>query len=153
MDETEKPMIKWAGRLIVLYGAAHTVGALVIEGAAEYAGAWSRRELWSDDLSDMSPAMSAYWLSLNSFGPPMVLLGLTVLWLHRRGVTPPLFIAWTLTAWVVLGVFVVGPGTGQDLILLVACGLLVAGARGATKSRQGTPTVRPRFDGAAHTAE
>jgi hypothetical protein len=39
-------MIKWAGRLIVLYGAAHTLGALTVEGAARHAGAWFGGELW-----------------------------------------------------------------------------------------------------------
>ena len=124
-------MIKWAGRLMVLYGTAHTLGALTVEGAGSHAGAWLGRELVGGDLSEMSPAMSAYWLSVNSFGPPIVLLGLTVLWLNRRGLTPPLFIAWSLAGWVAIGLFVAGPGVGQDLILLVACGLLLAGARRA----------------------
>ena len=44
-------MIKWAGRLIVLYGAAHTLGALTVEGAARHAGAWFSGELWGDDLA------------------------------------------------------------------------------------------------------
>ena len=39
-------MIKWAGRLMVLYGAAHTVLALTVEGAARHAGAWFSGELW-----------------------------------------------------------------------------------------------------------
>ena len=38
-------MIKWAGRLIVLCGAAHTLGALTVEGAARHAGAWFSGEL------------------------------------------------------------------------------------------------------------
>jgi hypothetical protein len=62
-------MITWAGWLIVFFGAAHTLGALTAEGAATHAGAWFSQELWEDDLADMSPAMSAYWLSVNSFGP------------------------------------------------------------------------------------
>lgn len=129
-------MITWAGGLMVFYGAAHTLGALTVEGAASHAGAWLRGELRSGDLSEMSPAMSAYWLSLNSFGPPVVLLGLTVLWLNRRGVEVPTFIAWSLGAWVILGTFVAGPGVGQDLILLVACVLLLAGARRAEPPRR-----------------
>ncbi len=131
-------MIKWAGRLIVLYGAAHTLGALTVEDAARHAGAWFSRELWSESLSDMSPAMSAYWLSVNSFGPPLVLLGCTVLWMNRRGLTPPAFIGWSLATWVVLGTVMAGPGIGQDLILLVACGLLIAGARQAARGDQPT---------------
>lgn len=126
----------WAGRLVVFYGAAHTLGALTLEGAGSHAGAWVGRELWGGDLSEMSPAMSAYWLSLNSFGPPLVLLGLTMLWLDRRGLAPPSFIAGSLAAWLAIGLVVVGPGSGQDLILLVACGLLLAGARRARQPQR-----------------
>ncbi len=122
-------MFTWAGWLIVLYGTAHTLGALMVEGAARHAGAWFGGELWGEDLATMSPAMSAYWLSVNSFGPPLVLIGLTVLWLNRRGTTPPPFIAWSLVVWVVVGVVVLGPGVGQDVLLLVAAGLLLVGAR------------------------
>jgi hypothetical protein len=124
-------MFKWAGWLIVLYGAAHTLGALTVEGAARHAGTWFSGELWGADLATMSPAMSAYWLSVNSFGPPLVLIGLTVLWLDRREITPPLFVAWSLVGWVVVGIVVAGPGVGQDVLLLAAAGLLLVGARRA----------------------
>lgn len=129
MSTRSARMIRWAGRLIAFYGAAHTLGALTALGAARHAGTWFSGELWGQDLASMSPAMSAYWLSVNSFGPPHVLIGLTVLWLNRRGITPPTFIAWGLGAWTAIGVVIAGPGVGQDLILVVACGLLVAGAR------------------------
>lgn len=146
-------MIKWAGRLVVLYGAAHTIGALTAEGAARHARTWFSAELWGDDLADMSPAMSAYWLSVNSFGPPLILIGLTVLWLDRRGITPPSFLAWSFVAWIVVNVLVAGPGVGQDLILLVAAGLLLVGARRARSDSHPAPhahatqesaVVRPR---------
>jgi hypothetical protein len=129
-------MSKWAGRLLVFYGTAHTLGALTVEGAARHAGAWFRQELWGGDLSEMSPAMSAYWLSVNSFGPPHVLLGLTVLWLDRRGITPPPFLAWSLAGWVFANVVIGGPGIGQDLILLAACCLLLAEARRARQPHE-----------------
>ena len=129
MSTRSARMIRWAGRLIAFYGAAHTLGALTALGAARHARTWFSGELWGQDLAPMSPAMSAYWLSVNSFGPPHVLIGLTVLWLNRRGITPPAFIAWALGAWTVIGVVAAGPGIGQDLILVVACGLLVAGSR------------------------
>jgi hypothetical protein len=125
-------MIKWAGRLIVLYGAAHTLGALTALGAASHAGTWFSGALWGDDLANMSPAMSAYWLSVNSFGLPLTVVGLTVLWLDRRGITPPAFIAWALGTWTVLDAVMAGPGIGQGLILLVAIILLLVGARRAT---------------------
>ena len=121
---------------MVFYGTAHTLGALTVEGAARHAGAWFSQELWAGDLSDMSPASSAFWLSVNSFGPPHVLLGLTVLWLDRRGITPPPFLAFSLAGWVLVDVVIGGPGIGQDLILLVACGLLLAGARRAKQPHE-----------------
>lgn len=65
-------MITWSGRLIVFYGMAHTLGALTVEGAARHAGAWFNRSLWNRDFTNMSPAMSAFWLTVNSFGPPLM---------------------------------------------------------------------------------
>ena len=121
-------MIKWAGRLIVAFGTAHTFGAMALEGAAQHADAWFSRKLWGEEVANMSPAMSAYWLSVNSFGPSLVVIGLTVLWLDRRGITPPSFIAWSLLVWLAIDTGLAGPGVGQGLIILVAAGLLLAGA-------------------------
>jgi hypothetical protein len=137
-------MIKWAGRLIVLYGAAHTLGALTALGAADHAGEWFSGDLWGDDLANMSPAMSAYWLSVNSFGLPLIVVGLTVLWLDRRGITPPTFIAWTLGTWTVVDAALSGPGIGQGVILLVAVILLLVGTRRAT--HRDNPTFRDPRD-------
>jgi hypothetical protein len=143
----ESQMIKWAGRLIVLYGAAHTLGALTVEGAARHAGAWFSGELWGDDLANMSPANSAYWLSVDSFGVPLILVGLTVLWLDRRGITPPAFIAWSLGIWAVVDAVVLGPTPGQWLILLLASGLLLAGARRAARLANSAPHDDKRYAG------
>jgi hypothetical protein len=120
-------MIKWAGWLITLFGAAHTLGALTAEGAAHHAGAWFSGALWGDDLANMSPANSAYWLSLASFGVPLIVVGLTVLWLDRRGLTPPPFIAWTLGIWTLVDAWVL-LFTPWPLLLLANV-LLLAGAR------------------------
>jgi hypothetical protein len=109
------------------------LGALAGEGAARHAGAWFSGELWGQSLADMSPAMSAYWLSVNSFAPGLILVGLTVLWLNRRGITPPRFLAWSMALWVVVGTLIAGPGIGRDVILLVAAGLLLAGAHAARR--------------------
>lgn len=126
-------MIRWAGGLIVFYGLAHTLGALTVEGAARHAGVWFSGQLWGDDLALMSPAMSAYWLSINSFGPPLILIGLITLWMDRRHMTPPPFIGWALIIWVLVGTAVIGVGVGQDLILLVASALLLAAAHHARR--------------------
>lgn len=130
-------MIRWAGRLIVLYGAAHTIGALTVVGAARHAPAWFRRELWDEDLARMSPANSAYWLSVDSFGIPLILIGLTVLWLDRRDITPPAFIAWTLAGWTAVDAVVLKP-TPNGLIIVAAIVLLLAGSRAKQSGRLAT---------------
>ncbi|MCX5387408.1 DUF6463 family protein [Streptomyces sp. NBC_00083] len=131
-------MIKWAGWIITLFGAAHTLLALTLDKAARHAGTWFSGGLRNEDLADMSPAGSAYWLSLESFGPPLILVGLLVLWLDRRGVTPPTFIAWTLGAWTAVDAVVL-PFTPWPLIAL-ACTLLLIGTR---RARRSTPCPEP----------
>ncbi|MGH8793246.1 MAG: DUF6463 family protein [Stackebrandtia sp.] len=132
-------MIKWAGWLIALFGAAHTLLALTVLEAARHAGAWFSGALWGEDLAAMSPANSAYWLSIGSFAVPLTVVGLTVLWLDRRGITPPPFIAWTLGIWTVVDVVVLGPTPSP--ILLLACVLLLVGARRAARRDDPAPVT------------
>ena len=124
-------LIKWGGWLIVFYGAAHTLGALIVEGAARHAAAWFSGQLWGQDLADMSPENSALWLSLNSFGVPIIVIGLVVLWLDQRDITPPQFIPWILGLWTlidaVISMFTPWP------ILLIANILLWIGIRRASE--------------------
>jgi hypothetical protein len=134
-------MIKWSGWLIALFGTAHTLGALFVEGAASHAGAWFSGELWDEDLSDMSPANSAYWLSLESFGPQLVLIGLTVVWMARRGIVPPTFIGWTLGVWTVVDTVILGLGVGQGMLFVLAVVLLLVGSYRA--KRQADPVALP----------
>lgn len=130
-------MIKWAGWIMVLYGTAHTLLALTVEGAARHAGAWFSGELWADDLAAMSAASSAYWLSVGSFGTPLVLVGLMVLWLDRRGITPPPFLGWTLAILTAGRAVIVLPSPWP--ILLLASILLVVGVRRAGRRDELVP--------------
>ncbi|MBD0421726.1 hypothetical protein H0H10_21655 [Streptomyces sp. TRM S81-3] len=134
-------MIKWAGWLISFVGAAHTILALTLEKAARHAGAWFSGELWGEDLSAMSPANSAYWLSLSSFGIPLLLVGLLVLWLDRRAIVPPTFVAWTLAALTVCDAVILGPTPG--LLILVAVVLMLVEAR-RTRIPDGARVRQPR---------
>ncbi|MFI0454480.1 DUF6463 family protein [Actinomadura sp. 6N118] len=135
-------MIKWAGWIITLYGVAHTVLALTVEKAGRHAGTWFSGGLWGEDLSELSPAGSAYWLSLESFGVPLTVVGLLVLWLDRRGIAPPTFIAWILGIWTVVDavVSIVSPWP----IFLLATVLLLVGARRATRRDNPTPQAELR---------
>ncbi|MDK2766082.1 MAG: DUF6463 family protein [Sphingomonas sp.] len=124
-------MIKWAGRLIVFYGAAHLLGALTFERAAKHAPAWFSGDLWSDDFSSMSHANSALWFSLDSFSIPLIVVGMLVLWLDRRGITPPAFVAWILGAWTLIDAIILL--FTPWIILLTATILLLTGINRAKR--------------------
>jgi hypothetical protein len=132
-------MIRWAGRLIVLVGAGHFLIALALYARPHF-GAWFSGALWGEDLAAMSDAGAALWLTIDSFSVPLILVGLTVLWLDRRGLTPPSFIGWTVGAWAVLEAVIFGPS--PSWLLPIAAGLLLAGARRA-KRRAGQPATGP----------
>lgn len=122
-------MIKWAGRIIVLCGVAHLLGALWMT-APRYAEGWFSWALWEEQnrgFVEMTHTTAAFWFTVYCFSVPLILVGLTVLWLDRRGITPPTFIAWTVAAWTLVGEVLSGPS--PLVLLLVATGLLLAGAR------------------------
>jgi hypothetical protein len=126
-------MIKWAGWLFVFYGTAHTLGALTVEKAARHAGAWFSGALWHDDFATMSAANSAYWFSLGSFGFPLIIIGLMVLWLDRRGITPPAFIGWSIGIWNAVDAVILAWTPWP--IILVAVVLLLAGIHRAHRNQ------------------
>lgn len=123
-------IVRWAGYLIIFIGAGHLATALVLT-APEHAGAWFTRGIWGEELAAMSPAGGAYWLTFGSFGPLQVVLGLLVLWLDRRGLVPPTYVAWTLAVNAVLCGVVFGPAPWP--VDLVAAGLLLVAARRAKR--------------------
>ncbi|WP_051022694.1 DUF6463 family protein [Nocardia pneumoniae] len=124
-------MIKWAGWLIVLFpGVGHTLGALV-QTAPRYSEAWFSGEGWEADATAMNYAEATLWYTVFSFGVPFLLIGLMVLWLDRRGITPPSFLAWITAGWTVVTVAVGGPS--PLLVLLIAAALLLVGSRRAAR--------------------
>lgn len=134
-------MIKWAGWIITLAGVGHTLGSLV-ETVPDHVGTWFSGPLWSQgDYSAWSDAAAGFWYSVLSFGPPLLLVGVTVLWLDRRGITPPSIIALAMATWVVVSFVAHGPS--PLLLLLVAAGLLLLGAHRARHRNAATPTTAP----------
>ena len=88
----------------------------------------------------MSDAGVALWLTVDSFGVPLILVGLTVLWLDRRGITPPAFLGWTVGVWAVVEAVIFGPS--PSWLLPVAAALLLVGARRAQRrNSQETPVT------------
>lgn len=119
----------------------HTLGSL-FEAAPEYLRAWLGGQLWSDAVyPGMGEAGEAWWYTLYSFGPMLLLVGLLVLTLDKRGLSVPGFIAGALAGWVI--VTAVASGPSPLLLLLIAAGLLVVGAR---RSRSTSSPAAPKFD-------
>jgi hypothetical protein len=108
--------------------------------APHHVDAWFSGAVWDDNLAHMSAANGAYWLTFGSFGVPQTVIGLMVLWLDRRGIVPPSFIAWTLAANAVICGMIFDPFSPWPVDVLSAA-LLLAGARAA---RRGTPHRRCR---------
>ncbi|MEV0297639.1 DUF6463 family protein [Nocardia sp. NPDC050710] len=134
-------MIKWAGWLITLCGVGHTLGALV-QTIPHYAEDWFSLALWEKQNTDpiaMTHTTAAFWYTAFSFGPPLIVVGLMVLWLSRRGIAPPPFIAWSVACWTVITAVLSGPS--PLLLLLIAAVLLLVGARRAARSGNTTPQV------------
>lgn len=120
-------MTKWAGWIVTLAGIGHTLGSL-IETAPHHLGSWFDGSLWSEtDYATWSDAAGGFWYSAMSFGPPLILIGVTILWLERRGITVPPYVAWAMAAWVVITFIASGPSPLP--VLLIADVLLVLAAR------------------------
>ncbi|MEV3938931.1 hypothetical protein AB0K52_23535 [Glycomyces sp. NPDC049804] len=126
-------MVKWSGRIFVFLGIGHTVLSLALV-APEHAAAWFSGGLWTPDegILDMSPAMSGYWLGIGGFGVPLLAFGLTVLWMQRRGLTPPAFLGWTVLVWAAANtvILVLSPW----ILAVVASVLYLAGVRRAARN-------------------
>ena len=133
-------MIKWAGSLMVLLGAAHTVLSLAFT-VGTHAEAWLGGELWTIEgaLDRMGPVEAAFWFSVGSFGPLLTAVGATVLWMRRRGIVPPAFIAWGVGAWSLVAAAIAEPAPW--IVATVAAGLLLAGVRRAARAGDDEPAA------------
>jgi len=127
-------MIRWSGIALIAISILHIV-ILGID-AAPAVPAWLRFDLWTLEhcrpTPEQSPGMLAhgvrFWGKLGSFAAPTMILGALVVWLDRRGQTPPAFVAWALLAWSALATLVIEP-SGFPLGILAALCLLVGIAR------------------------
>ncbi|GAA2389885.1 DUF6463 family protein [Nonomuraea africana] len=119
-----------AGRITAFLGALHLVLTLAFN--LQYLPAWFTGRLWfpANGLNELPPDVGAFWLTIGSFGLPLLLLGLLIGWLGRRDVTPPAFLAWTLGAWGTILALLFEPSPAI-LLWVPAVMLLVAARRQA----------------------
>lgn len=131
-------MIKWAGRVIALIGGGHlALGLLFSTG---YFGDWLSLRLWGH-WRDHTPVAQAFWGGPAGFGLPLLLVGLLVVWMDRRGITPPAFLGWTVLAWSAVLAVIVEPTPGP--VLVAAAVLLLRGVHRAGKRDAVSPPTAP----------
>ena len=130
--------VAWAGRILVVFGIGHLAGSLALT-SRDHAHRWFSAQLWrpEEGILDMSPAMAAFWLTTGSLGAPLIVLGVLVLWLGRRGMTPPPSVAWMLVAWSLVAAVILEPAPW--LFITLAGGLLLAAARPSPRQAVRTP--------------
>lgn len=62
-------------------------------------GVWNAFTLRTPVTIDELRRAEAFWMSLGSWGAPVLLLGSSVLWSARRGQRVPSWLGWLLIAW------------------------------------------------------
>jgi hypothetical protein len=92
-------VVTWAGRILVGQSVLH----LLITGwlSRTHIGGWLAGTAWlpPGGLSDLDPAVGAFWLTLGSFALPQMLLGGLVTGLGKAGRTVPGYVGWGLAVW------------------------------------------------------
>lgn len=124
-------------------GVLHLVSTAVL--SAKYVDAWVRGDLWLPEggPTEISPAVGAFWLSLGSFGLPLLLLGGMVTWSASVGRTPPAYVGWGIAGWATICALILEPS--PFILALVPAAMLIRAARrpeGHQASRP-QPSERP----------
>ncbi|MFC9967091.1 hypothetical protein ACFVH4_22925 [Nocardia ignorata] len=95
---------------------------------------WLTFELWGHWWED-TPAANSFWANPAGFGWPLLLVGSLIVWMDRRGIVPPEFLAWAVLGWGVVCAVVVEPTPAPVVVIaaiLLLRGIRVAGAQVAS---------------------
>ncbi len=141
-------MTIWAGRILILQGVIHLVTTLA--ASQQHLSNWLRGDLWfpSFGMGELSTTAGAFWLTLGSFGVPLIVLGGLITRLGRSNHGVPGLVGWALGLWGVAASAVFQPS--PFITLLIPAGLIVFGARrGANGS---LPQSNSSIDGQAQEA-
>jgi len=139
VQDRRSAKVRWAGVALTLLGCGHLAGGLAMTAPRDI-GSWFSATLWRPDegVVDMSPAMSGFWLTIGSFGAPVTILGMLLVWLGRHGIVPPRWMAWTLVTWSAIAAVILEPAPW--VVGLGAGGLLLSA------SQRPAPDLRERRD-------
>lgn len=138
---TKKKLTVGAGWSMATIGALHAVVFL----PHPYWSEWLAGGLRSGESGDKS--LSVFWALPGSFVVPLVLFGLLVARLGRRGERAPAYVGWVLGGWVAGCALLIGPS--GFLLGFIPAGLLIAedllarrkGAGPSATGPAGTPTA------------
>lgn len=117
---------RWAGYTLVFIAAAHTA----VFAVNPYWSDWLSGGLRGGEASDAS--YSVFWALPGGFVPVMVLLGLLIVRLGRRGEPVPGYFGWVIVAWCAFCTYLVGP-SGFVTGFVPAALLIAAHLRSRTK--------------------
>jgi hypothetical protein len=132
-------MLKYSIYGLTAVGTAHL---FVLGGdALTQAPAWLGGALWTWDhwgpLADQRPGLVlsgfAFWSTVGSFAIPLIVLGLLLLWMTRRGIVVPRFVGLALLGWGTVATLIMLP-SGFPLLVLILIGLCL-GVRRGTKAQ------------------
>ncbi|MFD0557533.1 hypothetical protein FB566_2807 [Stackebrandtia endophytica] len=115
---TPVKLSQWAGRSLIIIAALHTV----VTGIHPFWITWFSGGLWTFSMEKAS-ALTAFWALPGGFVVTMVLLGLLVIHLAKRGEVAPGYVGWALLGWSVVCVAIIG--VSGFLTALVPAGMLI----------------------------
>jgi hypothetical protein len=122
---------------IIALGVLHML-VLGVDALGHIPG-WAAGKLWtwehwepvSGQRQDLVISGFAFWSTIGSFAIPLILLGLLVLWMIRRGVAVPRFVGFGLLGWGCIGTLIMLP-SGFPIFSLVAVGFSLGLIRSAS---------------------
>jgi hypothetical protein len=124
-------MVIWAGRIMVIQGVVHLVATGIL--SLRHIPAWLRGDLWlpRGGLTQLAPATGAYWLTVGSFGLPLLLLGGVLVSVGRLGRAAPAYVGWALGLWGIVGSLILAPS--PLVTALVPAIMIIIAARRADR--------------------
>lgn len=132
-------MLKYSIYGLTAVGIAHLFvlgGDALIQAPGWLGGALWTRDHWGPPADQRpGPILSgfAFWSTVGSFAIPLIVLGLLLLWMTRRGIVVPRFVGLALLGWGTAATLIMLP-SGFPPLVLVLIGLCF-GVRGGTKAQ------------------
>jgi hypothetical protein len=136
-------LTKAGGWIALVFGAVHVIVAPLESRSRDVWSEAADEGWWNTFTLDESTTIAeferseTFWVTLGSWGVPVLALGCYVVWSARQGLRVPGWIGWIMLAWSLP--FVTALPASPGWLFAVSGGLIVLGDR---RSRQATPLRR-----------